>query len=306
MSSQLENKASFQASFFGNFWKQTCFSVPPIPADIDLVGKTALVTGSNTGLGLACARHFLKLRPHLLVMAVRSLQKGEAAAAGLRTEFPRATIEIWELDMGSNRSIQAFAARCERELDRLHVAVLNAGVGKMKFERVEEGGRREKTIQVNYLGTALLALLLLPKMRPSSSTDPLGPGRLSIITSDAALGTKIDCADQTNLLDSLDRPEGFDGFTQYCRSKLLITMFCARLAEAVDSNDIIVNCCNPGPVKGTDFLSNVDSWVIKAVFGFLHAIMGRTVIDGARIYVHSALVLGQESHGSFTDWTIRA
>jgi NAD(P)-dependent dehydrogenase (short-subunit alcohol dehydrogenase family) len=311
MSLHLEKQASFQAGFLDNFWRQTFHSIPPIPAGIDLAGKTALVTGSNGGLGLECARHFLKLRPSLLILAVRSLQKGEAAAVGLRADFPVARIEVWQLDMESFRSVRAFAVRCERELDRLHVAVLNAALGKLRFERVEEGCRRETTLQINYLATALLAILLLPKMKASassssSSSSSSEPGRLSIISSDAALGARLEDPGEGEVLDSVDRPEDFDGFKQYSRSKLLITMFCARLAEAVDPDEVIINCCNPGAVKGTAFLREVESWFVKMAFGLKHTIMGRTAVDGARTYVHSSLVLGKESHGSFTDWLIKA
>jgi NAD(P)-dependent dehydrogenase (short-subunit alcohol dehydrogenase family) len=310
MSLHLEKQASFQAGFLDNFWRQTFHSIPPIPAGIDLAGKTALVTGSNGGLGLECARHFLKLRPSLLILAVRSLQKGEDAAVGLRADFPVARIEVWQLDMESFRSVPAFAVRCERELDRLHVAVLNAALGKLRFERVEEGCRRETTLQINYLATALLAILLLPKMKASasssSSSSSSEPGRLSIISSDAALGARIEDPGEGEVLDSVDRPEDFDGFKQYSRSKLLITMFCARLAEAVDPDEVIINCCNPGAVKGTAFLREVESWFVKMAFGLKHTIMGRTAVDGARTYVHSSLVLGKESHGSFTDWLIKA
>ncbi|KAJ9150678.1 NAD(P)-binding protein [Pleurostoma richardsiae] len=304
MSARLEKQASLQAGFLYNAWKQLFQSVPPIPPGIDLVGKTALVTGSNIGLGLECARHFLKLRAGRLIMGVRSLQKGEVAAAGLRAEFPGARIEIWQLDMESLGSVQRFAARCEQELDRLHVAVLNAAVGKLKFERVEEGSRRETTLQVNYLSTALLAILLLPKMRPSASSP--GPGRLTIITSDVALGAKLEDPGEGGLLDSLERPEKYEGFQQYTRSKILVTMFGARLADAVDPDEVIINCCNPGAVKGTAFLRDVDPWLAKMVFAIMFSILGRTAVDGARIYVHSCLVLGKESHGSFTDWLVRA
>lgn len=305
MSLHLENHASSQAGFLDKFWRQAFQRVPAIPAEIDLVGKTAMVTGSNVGLGLACARHFLALRPSLLIMAVRSVQKGEAAAVGLRAEFPAARIEVWELDMASFSSVEAFAARCARELDRLHVAVLNAAVGKMRLERVEERRCRETTLQVNYLATALLAILLLPTMK--ASTSSVGPGRLSVISSDAALGATLeDPGKGRGVIDMVDREEGFDGFTQYARSKLLLTMFCARLAEAVDADEIIINCCNPGAVKGTAFLREVDSWAVKTAFALIHTVVGRTTVDGARTYVHASLVIGKESHGSFTDWLVKA
>jgi len=304
MSIHLQKHAGSEAGVLHNVRRQLFQSVPPIPSDIDLVGKTALVTGSNVGLGLECVRHFLRLRASHLIMAVRSLQKGESAALELRAEFPDAKIDVWQLDMASLRSVQAFATRCDQELEQLHVAVLNAGLGMSKFVRVEEGRKRETTIQVNYLSTALLAILLIPKMKPSSSSPE--PGRLTIITSDTALGVKLEDPGEGGLLDSLDRPEKFDSFGQYSKSKLLTTMFTARLAKAVNANEVIINCCNPGAVKGTAFLNAADSWVIKLIFRLVFSILGRTAVDGAREYVHSSLVLGSESHGSFTDWLIRS
>jgi hypothetical protein len=68
---------------------------PSIPPAITLVEKTALVTGSNVGLVLDCARHFLKLRPNRLVMAVLSLQKGKTASVGLRAKFVDVRTEVW-------------------------------------------------------------------------------------------------------------------------------------------------------------------------------------------------------------------
>jgi NAD(P)-dependent dehydrogenase (short-subunit alcohol dehydrogenase family) len=304
MSAQLEKQAPSQAGFLYNARRQLFQSVPPIPSSIHLTGKTVLVTGSNVGLGLECARHFLSLHPSQLIMGVRSLQKGEAAASSLRVEFPDAKIQVWQLDMESFRSVQAFATRCEQELDRLHVAVLNAALGKERFERVEEGARHETTIQVNYLSTALLATLLIPKLKPSASSS--GPGRLSIVTSDSALGVNLKDHNESRLLDSFDRPEKFDGFQQYALSKLLITMFGARLAQTIDPDDVIINCCNPGATKGTAFLDKVESWLMKAIFSLLFGILGRAPKDASRIYVHACLVLGKESHGSFTDWLVRA
>jgi NAD(P)-dependent dehydrogenase (short-subunit alcohol dehydrogenase family) len=303
MSVLLEKQAASQASILTNARRQLFQSVPPIPPSIDLAGKTALVTGSNIGLGFECARHFLRLRLTRLIMGVRSPQKGEAAASSLRAEFPDAKIEVWQLDMESFRSVQAFAARVDQQLDRLHIAVLNAGLGKNKFERVEEGGQRETTIQVNYLSTALLATLIIPKMKPSASSS--GPGRLSIVSSDSSLGIKLKDPGEGGLLDSLDRPEQFNSFQQYAKSKLLITMFCARLAEVVDPDDVIINSCNPGATKGTGFLDSNESWLIKIIFGLVFSLLGRTAEDASRIYVHANLVLGKKSHGSFTDWFVR-
>jgi NAD(P)-dependent dehydrogenase (short-subunit alcohol dehydrogenase family) len=304
MSAQLERQASYEATFAHNFRKQMLYRVPAIPAGTELTGKTVLVTGANSGLGLEAVRNFLKLRPRLVIMGVRSVDKGEVAAAALRHEFVDARIEVWELDMESFRSVEAFAARAERELDRLHVAVLNAGLGKLKFERVDEGGCHEVTIQVNYLATALLSFLLLPKLRPTTSSTE--PGRLSIVNSGASLGLILEDPGDERLLDSFDRPEKFDGFGQYGLSKLLVMMFVAKLAQKIDPEEVIVNCTDPGATKGTAFFRIVNSWIMSVTLRAFIGIIGRQTADASRIYLHSALVLGEESHGSWTDWMIRA
>ncbi|KAF1952102.1 NAD(P)-binding protein [Byssothecium circinans] len=304
MSAQLKQRASYEATFAHNFWKQTLSRVPPIPAHTDLAGKTVLVTGANVGLGFEAVRNFLQWRPALVIMGVRSVDKGEKAAAALRREFPDARIQVWELDMESFRSVQAFAARAERELDRLHVAVLNAGLGKFKFERVEEGGRHEVTIQVNYLATALLSLLLLPKLKPTASSSE--PGRLSIVNSGASLPVSVQDPGDGRLLDSFDRPDKYDGFAQYGLSKLLVMMFVARLAETISPKEVIVNCTDPGATKGTAFFRDVNSWIMNLGVRAFMGIIGRKMGDASRIYLHSSLVLGEESHGSWTDWIVRS
>jgi len=83
-------------------------------------------------------------------------------------------------------------------------------------------------------------------------------------------------------------------------------MFVARLAETISANDAVINCTDPGATKGTAFFREVDSWAVKQVLAIIQGIIGRATADGARIYVHSALVLGKESHGSYTDWIIRS
>jgi NAD(P)-dependent dehydrogenase (short-subunit alcohol dehydrogenase family) len=85
--------------------------LPAIPAGTELAGKTMLVTGANVGLCFEAVRNSLRLRPGLVLVGVRSMDKDQAAAAVLRREFPDARIEVWELDMGSLRFVQAFAAQ---------------------------------------------------------------------------------------------------------------------------------------------------------------------------------------------------
>ncbi|CAK7233490.1 hypothetical protein SBRCBS47491_008627 [Sporothrix bragantina] len=307
MSAQLQEQAATQSGFLYNARRQLFQSVPPIPANVRLDGKTVLVTGANVGLGLACTRHFLELGAARLIMAVRSISKGEAAAALFKKEFASAQIDVWQLDMELPSSVQAFAARCKADIPRLHVAVLNAGLGKEFFVRTAEGKQRETTLQVNYLSTVLLAVLLLPLMKPNSSESDKAPGRLTLISSDASLGEKLPAVPAgSTILDTMDDSSKFEGYQQYARTKLMLNMFTAKLAsDVVSPSEVIINTCNPGATKGTGAISAVQSKIILAVMTLLFAVLGRTPEDAARAYVHASLVLGAESHGSFTDWLVR-
>jgi retinol dehydrogenase 12 len=66
---------------FLQFVRSQWTKLPPLPS-VDLAGQTVVVTGSNVGLGYEAAKHFAKMGPKHLVLAVRSKAKGEAAIAG--------------------------------------------------------------------------------------------------------------------------------------------------------------------------------------------------------------------------------
>lgn len=94
---------------------------------VDLSGKELLITGGSSGIGLS----FVNIAPTLglshLIMAVRSTEKGEKAARSIRQAHPTCKVEVWELDMLSCPSIEAFARRCSA-LPKLDIA-LNASIG---------------------------------------------------------------------------------------------------------------------------------------------------------------------------------
>lgn len=155
---------------------------PLLPPNASFKGQTVLITGANTGLGFHAARQFLDLDAAQVILGVRSTVKGDAAKARLEqaTDGPtkRGTVTVLPLDMNSFASVRDFAARVASEVDRVDVAVLNAGVHKRHRVVGPEGW--EETLQVNTLSTTLLALLLLPVLRRTgaaarrSDKDPGG------------------------------------------------------------------------------------------------------------------------------------
>ncbi|KAI8298954.1 Short chain dehydrogenase atnD [Colletotrichum sp. SAR11_240] len=146
------------------FLQSQLFTEVPVPAK-KFTGQTIIVTGSNTGLGLEAAHHFILLDAAKVVLAVRSMLRGKAAAARLEDSTgTKGVVEVWELDLTSYASVQNFAKKA-RSLERLDVLVNNAGVMTYDFVLAEKD---DSLITVNALSPLLLSMLLLPKMRETS------------------------------------------------------------------------------------------------------------------------------------------
>jgi len=166
--------------WFASFLYSQLFVTLPKPTK-DFTGQTIIVTGSNTGLGLEAARHLSSLNATLIILAVRNTAKGEAAKQSIlaSTGRPANSIEVWSLDMQSYDSINAFCAKANT-LPRLDAVLENAGIMTKYFKLV---AGYEATITTNLIGTFLLALGLLPKLKQSAAQYKIQP-RLSIVASD--------------------------------------------------------------------------------------------------------------------------
>ncbi|KAF3771371.1 NAD(P)-binding protein [Cryphonectria parasitica EP155] len=283
---------------------QFCNKAVYPPSTTDLNGKTAIITGATAGLGSIACRQLLSFRLSRLILAVRSVKKGEDFAAQLRKDFPRATIDVWELEMGSYNSIQAFVRRVDTELTQLDIAVLNAGLGKLHFT-INPNTGHEEVIQVNYLSTFLLAILLLPALK---SKSPHGtPGRLTIVNSGVSYMAKFPNRNQVPLLGSFDDTKitPWDVSERYSVSKLLGHLFMLRLAGYINPEDVILNLVDPGYCKGSD-LHRDATGIVAALISLSKSLAGRKLEDGASTYIDAAVVKGAETHGSFVmDWGIR-
>ncbi|TGJ85564.1 hypothetical protein E0Z10_g3194 [Xylaria hypoxylon] len=300
MSSHLEIDAPFEATILGLLRRQ--FTKPkPLPATIRLTGETAIITGSNVGLGFEACRQLLSRGLSQLIMGVRSQVKGEAAANRLRQEFPNTSISVWIVDMESYDSIQTFANQCHT-LERIDIVVLNAGLMKTSYMTAAATGH-EVMMQVNYLSTALLAILVLPILKSKKTIGANRPPVLSIVGSDLAYTAKLER--QGPVLRQFDTSRDFSHFEWYGKSKLMLIFFIARLAEMVSPSDVLINMSNPGATKGTDFGRDTNL-IFRKAFSVLQFFLSRTVAEGASMYLDAALTRGTDSHGSFiSEWTIK-
>lgn len=160
-----EQASQSKAAFAAHYLHAQMVAKLPYPTQ-KFTGQTIIVTGSNIGMGLEAARHFVRLDAGKVILAVRNISKGEAAKKSIleSEKRPDEVVEVWELDLASYASTKAFAQRAQG-LERLDVVVENAGIYMYSFEMAEED---ESTITVNNVSTFLLGILLLPKLRETS------------------------------------------------------------------------------------------------------------------------------------------
>ena len=274
---------------FASFvYRQLTFKPQPIPASIDLSGKTAIVTGANGGLGFEAARELVRHKLGRLIVAVRDIEKGEAAKAKLECKSACA-IEVWELDMSDFASVSAFGKRAAA-LDRLDIAILNAGVQKTEYTRAKNG--HEIQLQVNYLATALLSLLLQPVLL-ATTKQSTQPSRLTIVTSEMGMWTPFKQRSAPNLFQELDKKDGF-GMDNYSVSKLLQVLWTKELASKIQSRELIINTVNPGYCSSS-LQRDHDN------FGFrmMRHICGWTAAQGGHCLADAAVVKQDETHGKY-------
>lgn len=294
------------APFFPTiFWNNQFRAKPVYPAPgTNLSGKTAIVTGANSGLGLECSRQLLSYNLSHLIIAVRSVKKGEQAASELQSKYRDADICVWELDMASYPSIQSFVGRIETSLSRVDFIVLNAGLLK-GFSLVPSTGH-EEMFQVNYLSQALLTFLLLPILRAKSEANNSGPAHVTWVNAALSLTAKFSNRSQNPIFPSFSEgPDGFDDGEGYNRSKVLAHYFVWKLADYVSENDVIVSVTDPGYVRGTSLAKEKKDQaaqrfgVIFKVCYWLFSRLGRTLENGTSTIVDAVVNKGKESHGCF-------
>lgn len=162
--------------------------IPLPPAQIQQA--TYIVTGANTGLGLECTKHLFRMGAAHIIMAVRSLKRGEAAIASIRSSVSRqdnGVLELWELDLGSADSVEAFAHKLNA-LERLDGLIANAGVSMLKFQVVEGV---EYSLFVNVVTTMLLVLRAIPKLQESARKYGFQTN-VVVVTSNTALEIELE------------------------------------------------------------------------------------------------------------------
>jgi len=179
----------------------------------DQSGRTVVVTGASSGLGLETAALLAK-RAATVVLACRDLVKAERAAERIRASAGRASVRVVHLDLASLSSVREAADGIGREYPRLDLLINNAGV--MAVPQQQTGDGFELTFATNHLGHFALTGLLLDRLLAT-------PG--SRIVTVSSIGHKQGVMD----FGDLQRQRRYQPWHAYWQSKLANLLFTYEL-----------------------------------------------------------------------------
>ncbi|XP_027692341.1 retinol dehydrogenase 11-like [Vombatus ursinus] len=230
---------------------------------VDLTGKTAVVTGANSGIGKAVSCELAR-RGARVVLACRRLTEGQKAVADIQKTTGSKELLLRELNLSSMASIQSFSQKLLQEEPHIHLLVNNAGVAGMPCILTSEG--LELTFMTNYLGHFLLTNLLLKGL--------LGAGSARVVNV-SSYRHKYGFVNEQHLVGAGDPLRKYQN---YDCSKLLLILFTEELAQRLQGTGVTVNSVEPGIVK-TEIMKNC-IWLYRSIFWLL-SVFFKTPEQGA-------------------------
>jgi NAD(P)-dependent dehydrogenase (short-subunit alcohol dehydrogenase family) len=246
-------------------------------ADIpDQTGRTAVVTGANSGIGLAAARELARAGAQV-VMAVRNQDKGREAAGTIAGDA-----EVRELDLADLDSVRSFADLLDQE--RVDLLVNNAGVMAPPRRLTKDGF--ESQFGTNHLGHFALTALLLPRLL--AADEP----RVVTVSSAAHRIGRIRWGD-------LQGERHYHSWLWYGQSKLANLLFCFELQRrATEAGTPLKSmAAHPGYAR-TNLQFAAPPWYEQLVMRVTNPIMGQSAEMGALPILYAA-TLADLPGGSF-------
>jgi NAD(P)-dependent dehydrogenase (short-subunit alcohol dehydrogenase family) len=236
------------------------------PAQLpDLTGRTAVVTGANSGVGLHTSLELAR-RGAYVVLACRDAGRGEQAVAEVRRQAPAAEVELGLLDLASLASVRTFAGQLLGSHPRLDILVNNAGVMALPTRQVTADGF-EMQIATNHLGHFALTGLLLPALLAAHA-------RVVSVSSNAHQAGALNLAD-------LHGERRYNPWTAYAQSKLANLLFTIELQRRADQAAVELTSAAAHPGLSATQLVLSGPGAGRGLFG--------TVIDaGNRLVAQSA------------------
>lgn len=227
----------------------------------DLLGKTIVITGANTGIGKATATG-LAARGATVILACRSMPAADAAAADIRAITGNERVETHQLDLGDLAATARSAAELSDRVGNIDVLINNAGVAGVRG-LTKDGF--ELAFGVNHLGhflwtTELLAALGAP------------PSRVVTVSSESHRAKALDLNTVRKKTDTVL------GLRAYDRSKLCNVLFTQELARRHDPKVLAAFAVQPGMVASDIWNRRLPQFVANAIKRLVRM---RTVEEGA-------------------------
>ena len=198
-------------------------------------GRTALVTGATSGLGLATAEA-LAAAGARVVMGARDASRGEAARRQVTGATANENVHVMVGDLASQTAVLQAVEDFQTRFDRLDVLINNAGIDVGTRQVTADG--LELTFAVNYMAPFVLTTSLVELLKASA------PARVLNVVSSGHKAGKIDFGD-------LQSERRFNGQRAYNNSKLALVLFTNELARRLKGSGVTVNAVDPGFVRGT-------------------------------------------------------
>jgi retinol dehydrogenase 14 len=209
----------------------------------EIRGKTVLVTGATSGIGLHASIALARLGARV-VMVGRDPRRSDAALAQVRSGSGSTDVSLLMCDFSSQAAVRQLANEYRRTHDRLDVLINNAG--GVNKTRLTTGDGIEMTFAVNHLGGFLLTNLLLDLIVKSA------PARIVTVSSVGHRQGTLDFAD-------LGYERDYSIMRSYSRSKLANVLFANELARRLAGTGVTSNSLHPGSVD-TPIWSGAPSW----------------------------------------------
>ncbi len=191
--------------------------------------KVAIVTGANSGMGMATVEA-LSDEGSRVIMLCRSEKRGKEALQKLSEKEGR-KLDLKLCDLGDYSSIRAFTEKIRAEYNKVDILVNNAGFISLDRQETKEG--LERQFGINHIGHFLLTTELLDIMDKGS--------RIVNVASGAHKAGDIH-------FDDINLTKGYNVVKAYSQSKLANVLFTRELALRLSDRGITVNCCHPGAV----------------------------------------------------------
>ncbi|XP_045446825.1 retinol dehydrogenase 13-like [Melitaea cinxia] len=237
-----------------------------------MVGKTVIITGGNSGLGLETAKN-LADRGARVIIACRSLKRGSEAAEQITKATGNKNVEYRHLDLASFRSVREFCENTLKIEKRLDVLINNAAAGGLGNYKTEDGNH--VGMQVNYFGTFLLTNLLLPLLKSSA------PSRIINVSSVIHKYGEMD-------FENLNMEKYWSDYLVYANSKLYLNLMTLELSRRLKGTGVTVNALHPG-VAATNIFRNIKSDIIRNVVLLLLNFLYKSVWEASQTSIHLAV-----------------